>query len=169
MFLGLLSSKKKDALICEVLHQNFGDLTFDLFYSILWSRRGAETLYLRFWRKLEGNLRNNTVEYEKYARAWVLQTAVELLMQHQPKLGRSPSPSERVMVDSNLNVPARLRSLESYLHRLPIQDQILLNLRNKYGLPYPEIASILRLPEGTLRTKQQQALRSLEEWLWDQQ
>jgi DNA-directed RNA polymerase specialized sigma24 family protein len=47
------------------------------------------------------------------------------------------------------------------------EDQILLLLRDKHGIPYSEIASALRSPEESLKVKRQQALRTLEEWLWD--
>lgn len=149
------------------LNRQFGDLVYDLFYSVLWNHKGARALYLQLWRQLDSHLGNGKAKYQKHARPWVLQIAVELLLRSQEKLGRALSPSEQVMLDANLNIPARLRQFDSYLHKLSIADQILLLLRDKYGLPYAEVAATMQMPEGSLRIKHQQALRSLEEWLWD--
>ncbi|NDD92537.1 sigma-70 family RNA polymerase sigma factor [bacterium] len=151
----------------EELNRNFGDLVYDLYYSTLWNHKGARSLYLTLWRKIDRELKASPETYQKYSRPWILQSAVDLLIQAAPKIGRTLSPSEQVMLDANLNIPARLRQFESYLHKLSISDQILLLFRDKYGLPYSEVAAILRIPEGALRIRHQQALRSLEEWLWD--
>jgi DNA-directed RNA polymerase specialized sigma24 family protein len=169
-----LKRKKDDAralsqrspLVAE-LNRNFGDLVYDLYYSILWNHQGARALYLSLWHQLDRELAHHPETYKKYSRAWVLQLAVDLLIRSNSKLGRALSPSEQVMLDANLNIPARLRQFDSYMHKLGVQDQILLLLRDKYGLPYSEVAATLQMPEGSLRVKHQQALRSLEEWLWD--
>ena len=168
--------RKKDAsppapprrsLASAELNRQFGDLVYDLFYSVLWNHKGARSLYLHLWRQLDREVGHGKPEYQKHSRAWVLQVAVELLIRSHEKHGRALSPSEQVMLDANLNIPARLRQFDSYLHKLGVLDQILLLLRDKYGLPYDEVAATLRMPEGSLRIKHQQALRSLEEWLWD--
>lgn len=163
----LQNRNNSEAKATSELIRNSGDLIYDLYYSVLWNHKGARALYLSLWRKIENDLKSQREPYQKYSRSWVLQVGVELLIQSSKSLGRSLSPSEQVMLDANLNIPARLRQFESYLHKLEITDQILLLLRDKYGLAYPEISAILGIPEGSLRIKHQQALRSLEEWLWD--
>lgn len=150
-----------------VLNRNFGDLVYDLFHSVLWNHQGARVLHLRLWRTIDRRLQGGEAHPERHVRAWVLQEAVDLLLRSHRRLGRSLSPSEQVMLDANLNIPARLRQFEAYLHKLRAEEQILLLLRDKYGLPYAEIAAALRTPEGSLRVRHQQALRTLEEWLWD--
>ena len=71
------------------------------------------------------------------------------------------------MLDASMNIEGRLKNFESYFHRLPVDDQILLLLRDKYGLPYHEIAATLVASEGSLKLKRQAALKCLDEWLWD--
>ena len=158
---------REDLSSIELLQQKFGDLIYDLFCSILWTKNQADTLYLRFWKETEKTLHHLSLRYEKNARAWILQSAVDLVIKSHQKQGGKISPSERIALDQSLNVPVRLKNIRLYLRRLSSQDQILLALRDRYGIPYSEVASILRIPEGALRTKHQQALRSLEEWLWD--
>jgi DNA-directed RNA polymerase specialized sigma24 family protein len=147
--------------------ENYGDLVYDLFYSVLWNHKGASTLYLSYWNQMDRHLAQAKEVYQRYARAWVLKGAIELLLEGIPKHGRTLTPSEQVMLDANLNIPARLRQFESYLHKLNATDQVLLLLRDKYGLPYEEISPALGLTEGALKLKRQQALRAMEEWLWD--
>ncbi len=147
--------------------ENYGDLVYDLFYSILWNHKGAGTLYLSFWNEMDRELSRRKEVYERHARSWVLRGAIQFVLTSVGKFGRSLTPSEQVMLDANLNIPARLRQFESYLHKLPHSDQILLLLRDKYGLPYGEISPAMGLTEGALKIKRQQALRAMEEWLWD--
>jgi DNA-directed RNA polymerase specialized sigma24 family protein len=147
--------------------ENYGDFIYDLFRSILWNSKGADTLYLSFWNQMDRELSQSTQTYERHARAWVVSAAVKTLLAGAPKLGRTLTASEQVMLDAHLNVPARLRQFESYLHKLGVSDQILLLLRDKYGLPYSDIAPAMGYSEGALKIKRQQALRAMEEWLWD--
>jgi len=147
--------------------ENYGDLVYDLFYSVLWNHKGAGALYLSFWNQMDKELSKNQETYSRYARSWVLRKATQLLTEGIPKHGRALTPSEQVMLDANLNIPGRLKEFESYLHKLSPDDQLLLLFRDKYGLPYEEIAPILELTEGALKLKRQQALRAMEEWLWD--
>lgn len=147
--------------------QNYGDLVYDLFYSILWNHKGAGLLYLSFWNQMDRELARGGATYQRYARAWVLRSAIQVLVAGSAKHGRSLTPAEQVMIDANLDLEARQAQFESYLHKLPPADHILLLLRDKFGLPYEEISAALGISEGAIRIKRQQALRSLEEWLWD--
>lgn len=70
------------------------------------------------------------------------------------------------MLDSNPDPKARIRFFDSYFHRLPIESQLLLLLRDKYGIPISEAASILELPEASARIQRLQALRLLESWIY---
>ena len=147
--------------------QSYGDLVYDLFYSILWNHKGAGALYLQFWNQMDRELTRQGANYQKYARAWILREAIDLLNQGVRKHGRTLTSAEQVMLDANLDLPARQVQFESYLHKLKPSDHILLLLRDKYGLPQEEIGAALGLSEGAIKIKRQQALRSLEEWLWD--
>jgi DNA-directed RNA polymerase specialized sigma24 family protein len=73
---------------------------------------------------------------------------------------------EQITLDASGNVSIRLKQFDLYFHRLIPEDQILLLLKDKYGIPYPEIATAMGIPEESLKIKRQQALRTLEEWLW---
>ena len=147
--------------------ENYGDMVYDLFRSVLWNTKGADALYLSFWNQMDRILSQSRQAYERHARAWVLGSAIRVLLAGTHRHGRSLTASEQVMLDANLDIPARLRQFESYLHKLGATDQILLLLRDKFGLPYSEIATAMGYSEGALRIKRQQALRAMEEWLWD--
>ena len=83
------------------------------------------------------------------------------------KHARRITAAEQIDMDSQANVSTKLKSFGIFFHRLSVEDRILLLLRDKYGLSYLEIASVMRLPEATLKTRRQQALHALEEWIWE--
>lgn len=153
----------KSRKIEHVVHV-YGDLLFDLCEAVLWSPSNAQIAFRAILKKIRQRISRDA--YLDHERAWVLQIACAELERLTQKVGRTLSPSEQIMLDANLDTGARLKSFDSYFHRLPPSDQILLLLRDKYGLPFKEISSILQLPEGSLKIKRQQALRTLESWIW---
>lgn len=144
--------------------EKYGDLLFDLCEAILWSPINAQLAMRTILKRIHAARKDEA--YTEYERAWVLRIAVQKLRVHAGRHGRRLSPSERIMLDATLDTDARLRQFDSYFHRLTTDDQILLLLRDKYSLEYKEIASILSIPEESLKVRRQQTLRTLEEWLW---
>ena len=150
----------------DALVQNYGDLLFDFCSSILWSQSGAQTAVRIILKDLEKRISTQT--FGTFERTFVLQVTCDKLKKLVTRLGRHLSASEQIMLDATLDAPGRLKYFDSYFHRLNVEDQMLLLMRNKYELTYAEIADVLQTPQGSLRIKHQQAIRALEEWLWDQ-
>lgn len=150
----------------DPLVESYGDLVFDLCQSVLWSSVNAQIAFRGIVRRLRAEHSANS--YVRYERAWVLRIACAELLKMAEKYGRRLSPSEQIMLDAALEPELRLRQFDSYFHRLPSEEQIILLLRDKYGFPYSEIAAALGYPEGSLKVRRQQALRNLDDWLWNQ-
>ena len=144
--------------------QTYGDLLYDLCENILWSPSAAPRAFRAVL--LEIKKRRHHENFKDYERAWIIRTAYEKLSSLSATQGRRLTPSEQIMLDSTFKVDARLKQFDSYFHRLSTSEQLLLLLRDKYGIPYPEIAAATGLPEDSLKMRRQQALRTLEEWLW---
>ena len=144
--------------------QKYGDLLYDLCETILWSPSAAPPAFRAVL--LEIKKRRGHENFKDYERAWIIRTAYEKLTRLSATQGRRLTPSEQIMLDSTFKVDARLKQFDSYFHRLSTAEQLLLLLRDKYGIPYPEIAAATGLPEDSLKMRRQQALRTLEEWLW---
>ena len=140
-------------------------MLFDLCASVLWSTSNAQIAFRAVLRALKKQ--RNANPYIEFERAWVLSVTCKVLKSHAQRHGRKLTPSERILLDANLIIDDRLKQFDSYFHRLNTEDQLLLLLRDKYGIPYPEIATATGYPEGSLKIRRQQALRALEEWLWD--
>lgn len=143
----------------------YGDLLFDLCESVLWSPTNAQIAFRDILRHLRSEARGED-SYRDFERAWVLRIAVDRLIPMSKRHGRRLTSLEQIMVDASLNLSDRLKQFDSYFHRLSTEDQILLLFRDKYGVPYSEIAAAFGVPEGSLKVRRQQALRTLEEWLW---
>ncbi len=150
----------------EHIATQYGDLLFDFCESILWSTNNAQIAFRSVMRAIRAAYPGN--EYQEYERAFVLRVACEKLRVLSDKYGRRLTPAERIMLDASLDVEARIKQFDSYFHRLATEDQMVLLLRDKYGLSYTEIAAAMGVPEGSLKVRRAQALRTLEEWIWDE-
>jgi DNA-directed RNA polymerase specialized sigma24 family protein len=151
--------------------QRYGDLLFDLCESVLWSPGNAQGAFQAILKEIQnarfGRSGKNNEGPSNYERAWVLRVACEKLQVLAARHARRLSPSEQIELNANPTVSARLKQFDAFFHRLSTPEQILLLLRDKYGLPLSEISVALGMPEGSLKIQRQQALRTLEEWLWE--
>jgi DNA-directed RNA polymerase specialized sigma24 family protein len=159
-------SREKATPTLDRMVEQYGDLLFDLAQSVLWSPGNAQIALRKIFKRIRKTSPSN--DFQRYERAWVLQTACRELQVFAERYGRKLTPSEQMMLDASTDPEARLRRFDSYFHRLHYDQQILLLLRDKYRLPYSEIAMALQIPESSLKLRRQQALRTLEEWLWNQ-
>ncbi|MCM2324587.1 MAG: hypothetical protein NDJ90_15110 [Oligoflexia bacterium] len=161
---GLANTSKSDARLAGLV-ERYGDLLFDLCESVLWSPANAQLAFRSILKALKRRL--SDAPSGNHERAWTLRIACEELLQKVPRLGRTLSADEQIQLDAAQEISERLKNFDAYFHRLSAEDQILLLLKDKYGVPLPEIAVALRSPEGSLKIRRQLALRALEEWLWD--
>ncbi len=148
----------------ERIVTTYGDLLFDLCQGMLWSPADAPFAYRSILRTL--NRRHRKERFIKYERTWILQIAFKELRGMKKRSPRLLTPAEQVMLDSNPDPKARIRFFDSYFHRLPIESQLLLLIKDKYGIPISEVASVLELPEASCRLQRLQALRLLESWIY---
>ncbi len=149
----------------EYFVQSYGDLLFDLCESILVSPINAQIAFGSILKKIRAGRRLH--KFKTYERSWVLRIACDLLLKFCREYGHHISPEEQIKLDSNSSVKTRFKEFDSYFHRLMPEDQILLLLKDKLNIPYSEISVAMSIPEGSLKIRRQQALRALEEWLWN--
>lgn len=148
----------------EGIAQVYGDLIFDLCESILWSPAHSQLAFREIFKLVRKKLSPKI--YDTYRREWILRIAYEKLATLAKRHARKISPTEQIELDASSTISGRLKRFDHYFHKLPYEDQILLLLKDKYGLPYSEISVAMNVPQGSLKTRRQQALRTLEEWLW---
>ena len=156
-------AKRSDEWIDGVV-STYGDMLYDLCQTMLWSSADAPDAYRSILRTL--SRRRRSERYSRYERPWILQIAFRELRGMKRRSPRLLTPAEQVMLDSNPDPRARLRFFDSYFHRLPIESQCLLILRDKYGIPVSEVAAVLEVPEASARLQRLQALRMLESWIY---
>lgn len=151
--------------ILDHVVQCYGDLLFDLCESVLWSPLSAQLACRSILKEIKK--RAYTEKYHDFERAWVLRIACEKLREFSESVGQRLTPAEQIELDSHQSTPQRLEKFEHFFRRLGTEEQLLLLLRDKYGVPFPEIATAMGVPEESLKIRRSQALRSLEDWLWD--
>ena len=149
----------------EYFIQSYGDLLFDLCESVLVSPMNAQIAFRSILKKIRAGRRLH--KFRTYERNWVLRIACDLLLKFSREFGHHVSPEEQIKLDSNSSVKIRFKEFDSYFHRLMPEDQLLLLLKDKLEIPYSEISVAMSIPEGSLKVRRQQALRALEEWLWN--
>lgn len=142
----------------------YGDLLYDLCESVLWTPTHAQFAFRSILKKLESESKSQ--KYSQYERSWVLQVTYEKLLSLCQKHGRRVSAQDQIELDANEDIENRLKQFEKFFHRLLPEDKILLILKDKYKIPFQEISSAMITPVGSLKMRRQQALRTLEEWLW---
>jgi RNA polymerase sigma-70 factor (ECF subfamily) len=97
------------------------------------------------------------------ARAWLLtivrNTALNYLVRERPKMkaawsDKTPEPEDRAAgPEKGLLETERREQVRSAIARLPIEFREALVLREIEGLPYKEIAWILKIPMGTVMSR----------------
>jgi len=133
----------------------------------------CQEIFLRIWRGLDG------FRHEAKLSTWVFQIAWNFLRSYRRRRGRQPIPIESlnddrvVMIgeirdrapDAERRVMAseRLDRVEQALGRLAEHHQIVLWLKDGEDLSYQEIATILDVPIGTVRSRLARARRALRD------
>ncbi len=146
------------------LIDQYGNLIFDLGHCLLWSQAGATELTRKTFASLLKKSKKD--DLGPYMRSWVLKTAINVARKLEPKIGRRLSAPERMMLDGIEKPADRLKQLESFFHRLDLESQALLLLRDKYHLELPEISLALGTPVASLKIQRKLAYSLLEDWIW---
>jgi DNA-directed RNA polymerase specialized sigma24 family protein len=147
--------------------RSYGDLIFDLCETLISTPLNAQIAFRSILKKLKSGSRFH--QFHQHERGWVLRITCEKLLELCRHHGRRITPEEQINLDSNDHLSVRLKQFDIFFRRLMPEDQILLILKDKYGIAYSEIATAMATPEGSLKVRRQQALRTLEEWLWKTQ
>ena len=161
--MGSPSGEKPESPVAQIIRLH-GDLIFDLCVSTLRNPAGAQIAFRAIIKDLEATSPDHT--YTINQRAWAIRVAIQHLRKLEPKHRTRLNPDELITLDSETDLEKRLERFEQYFQRLPFDDQVLLLLRDKYGIPYPELAAALGLPEASIQVQRRQTLRSLEESIW---
>jgi|GEM_PF-1222571 len=144
----------------------YGDLAYDLASSVLWSQPNGKLILKKLY--LSGKspelvrLRGSKIE-----RAAVFRELIQLIREARWRYTRKLTTAEQRMLDATPSEEARLKQFDSYLHRLSLDDQILLLMRDKLGLPPSEISATLGVPEPTLALQRSQAYETIADWVWE--
>lgn len=145
---------------------SYGDLIFDLCNSLLSSPTNAQIAFRSILKKIKSGSRFQ--KYSIYERSWVLRIACDRLLALSQHHGYEITPQEQIQLDAQSLLIHRLKQFTVFFHRLLPEDQILLLLKDKHGIPLKEIATAMAIPVEALKIRRIQALRSIEGWLWKQ-
>jgi RNA polymerase sigma-70 factor (ECF subfamily) len=147
---------------------------FGLAYSILRNREDAmdvvQETFMRLYQKL------GTYESDKNFHGWLLQIAKNLSIDHYRKHISKHRETESDKSLDELNLAAEDRSSDPAssdlrrvfarsLERLGERQRMIFVMRHYNGLGYAEIAEVLRISVGTVKSLHFKAVQNLRRWL----
>jgi DNA-directed RNA polymerase specialized sigma24 family protein len=163
-----------EATLLQRWVEQYGDLVFDFCAQVLGDPGRGQLAFRailkdRLKGRFTGRLRRRAVSlhFVEYERAWILQGVCAHLRGRNLAAELAPTTVREDHLEADQSPEARLSQLGAYLKRLDLEDRLLVLLRDKYGLPYNEIAMALELPEDSLKLRRGQALRTLQDWVWE--
>ncbi len=129
----------------------------------------AQDAFVRAWLALP------EFREQSQFRTWLYRIVVNLCINRSPRLRRELSalaeddlsefPETRPGPAASLEQRELYQHIHSEVDRLPRQYRLLVSLRYQHDLPYEEIASLLNLPLGTVKTGLYRAKERLRESL----
>ncbi len=154
----------------EELAQRYERELYLTCYGILGHREDAadalqETM-LRAWRGFRGF--RGEAQWRTWFHRIAVNTCIDILRKRKPDSsldtmaedGFDP-PDSRVSVSGELEAKERKRRLREAIGELNEKDRMLIVLRDVRGMSYEEIASTLRLPLGTVKSRLKRAREHL--------
>jgi len=157
-----VAAKSKTSPAEQVVERH-GALVVDLCETVLWDQSHAQQAY--HW--ISKQLRKSKEAFEVHERSWVLQIACSRIQEIDARHKIQLTPSEQIELDSASNPVSRRERFRYYFHRLTTEQRILLTLRERHKVPYSEIGAALGIPIDSLKILRQQALRTIEDWIWE--
>jgi len=144
--------------------QIYQDLIFDLCQSTLNDLQQSQQVFDSILKTLQKTKTSD--RFQIHERSWVFQIACQHILSVHEKLDTQLSCSNQIEMDALASSASRLKHFSAFFQRLQPEDRLLLLMREKYGLPFSEIASTFNLSEESLKSRRDRALRSLEKWIW---
>ena len=155
----------------EELAQRYERELYLTCYGILGHREDAadalqETM-LRAWRGFHGF--RGEAQWHTWFHRIAVNTSIDILRKRRPDAslnamteedGFDP-PDARVSVSGELEASERKRALREAIAQLDEKDRAMIVLRDVRGMSYEELASVLRLPLGTVKSRLKRAREKL--------
>ncbi len=150
--------------VVEEIGRKYGDLIYDLCDGFLKDSPHAQAAYRTILKEIARKLKGpHFVEFE---REWILSIAVEQLRILFPKQGRHLSAEDQITLDSTPTFEGRMGHFGYFIDRLHFEERMVLFLKDKFDLPYSEIATCMGWPVDSVKLRRTQALRLLESAIW---
>ena len=155
----------------EELAQKFERELYLTCYGILGHREDAadalqETM-LRAWRGFRGF--RGEAQWRTWFHRIAVNTSIDMIRKRRPETSLNAMTEEgfdpadtRVNVSAELEAGERRQRLREAIGKLDEKDRSLIVLRDVRGMSYDELAHILRLPQGTVKSRLNRARERLK-------
>lgn len=144
--------------------RSYEDLLFDLCHSTLTDAQSAQQIFETIIKELAKT--KISERYKNHERSWVFKIACQQILRVHSRNEIQPTCSAQIELDSLSSSASRLKHFAEYFQRLQPEDRLLILIRDKYGLPFSELASTFNVSEESLKARRNRILRTLEKWVW---
>jgi RNA polymerase sigma-70 factor (ECF subfamily) len=165
--------KRRDASALAELYDRYGARVYSLACAILGEEMAAQEVTQDTFIKLWEHPESYRYDDSRFA-AWLLMVARHLAIDHlrreRVRSGRTLSIDAMEfpeILDAAHDVEARWRDLRHVLDSLPAEQRDVIVLAYYHGLSHSEIASALKLPLGTVKTRLRLGMEKLRQAIGD--
>lgn len=144
--------------------ESYGDLIFELSISLLRDVAQAQSASRSILKRI--GYKNRFQKYTTYEQGWVLKATCDRLLKLYDQSTSIKAAKQQTQLDTSLKNADPITHFQLHFNRLPPDDQLLLLLKDKLQISYSDISMALDIPQGSLKVKRQQAIKTLEEWIW---
>lgn len=162
--------KDGDLRAFDTLYERYETRLFAFLASLLKNRADAEDVFHEAFLR---TLKSREVVFERVGgfRTWLYRIARNVALNHHRSTGRGERAALRLdvpdappSVDERIAEGERLAALDMAVARLPAPLSEIFHLRSS-GLSYEEMADVLEIPIGTLKSRMNQMVTHLREEL----
>jgi RNA polymerase sigma-70 factor (ECF subfamily) len=162
--------REGDMRAFDLLYARYESRLFGFLLGMLKNRADAEDVFhVAFMRTLERS--TVTLDHEGAFRCWLYRVARNAALNHQRSdrrgaraIAQIPESDAPPRADEELGERELLHALDGAVERLPESLSEVFHLRSS-GLSYEEIADVLEIPVGTLKSRMNQMVTQLREEL----
>ena len=152
----MLRARKGDEEAFEKLVLRYQKPLVNFFYRLVWDRQKAEDFAQEVFIKIF--LARKSYSYRAKFTTYLFRIARNLWIDYLRASGRRPKP---LSLDGTEEERESLRIVKSAIDSLPEEQKLVFILSENQGLKYSEVAEVMAIPIGTVKSRMYAAMEAL--------
>ncbi len=162
--------EQQDETALAVLYAQYGTAVYSLVLKITQNETLAQEIlqdtFLKVWHKPKA-WDAAKGEFHSWLLTTARYTAIDRIRQEWRRTGKDIELNDDVMADDDALTPGDSEHMQSLINQLPDEQRTLIELAYFKGMKHRELAQLLDLPLGTVKTRLRLGLQKLRKSLED--